>query len=195
MTRAPGPRSPAGNVGLGLLLLAVGRRRGFEQFGGSVQSFLSSLAPLIAFPLVGGGLLISMGGVRLGLTVLLASVCDVLIAPVVADVFCGWWRRRAAWARYATVIGWSQWLQGAVAGLLLAGGSLAQATGVSADAARLGVAAALFAYVAWLNWFIARHALGLSRGRAALLAAAVIVMQAAVVQGPASLAVVLQGKI
>jgi hypothetical protein len=183
MSRAPG--SATRSVGLGLILLAAGRRRALDQFGGSVQAVLASLAPLIAFPLVAAALLVIAHRPRLAATFLLAALCDVLLAPVIADAFCGLWNRRPAWGRYVTVTNWAQWLVGFVSiALLLAAGALP--AGIARPELLWAIAVRL--YEAWLQYFLARNALGLSRGRAVLLTLAIVAAQTAVQLGPNAIA-------
>lgn len=70
------------NVLVGIALLARGRAEGLAQFEDSVQAFLASLAPLIAFPLVRGVIAFSEGETVGTVTDLLATLC-ALIAPAV----------------------------------------------------------------------------------------------------------------
>ena len=59
---ARGQRSASGSIALGVMRLARGRADGLQQFGATREAFLGSLAPLIAFPLVGGALMLMGGG-------------------------------------------------------------------------------------------------------------------------------------
>ena len=46
------------------LLIGRGRREGLAEFGSSRDAFLASLAPLLAFPLVGAALMMAGGQSR-----------------------------------------------------------------------------------------------------------------------------------
>jgi hypothetical protein len=75
---ARGRPPPLGNIVLGVLRLARGRADGFRQFGATREAFLASLAPLIAFPLVGGMLMLLGGGGLTALGDLLATLCALV---------------------------------------------------------------------------------------------------------------------
>ena len=60
--RTRGQRPAPGSILVGIFRLARGRADGLGQFGATREAFLASLAPLIAFPLVGGVLMILGGG-------------------------------------------------------------------------------------------------------------------------------------
>ena len=59
---ARGQRPRPGSIVLGIARLARGRADGLRQFGATREAFLASLAPLVAFPLVGGVLMLLGGG-------------------------------------------------------------------------------------------------------------------------------------
>ncbi len=122
--RRRGPRR--GNIVLGMLLLARGKAEGFDQFGYTLQAFLSSLAPLIAVPVVGYLLLAAHGGepARAGgelgaLSDLLATICALLAPAVLSYELAKLWRRQALWLRFATALNWSQWVIPVLASVLL----------------------------------------------------------------------------
>ncbi len=188
MSTAP---ARASGVLLGIWQLARGRAEGFAQFGSSREGFLTSLAPLIAFPLVGAGLglLRGHGGAALG--DLLATLCALLAPPVLTHGFARAWRREAAWLRFATAFNWCQWAIPVVAtGLLLVLGVL-MALGLPDGVAGGMLLAGLIGYGLWLHWFLARHGLDLSGPRAALLVAAVNAGTALLVLTPTLIAAAL----
>ncbi|MFL5282653.1 MAG: hypothetical protein ACJ8AW_17120, partial [Rhodopila sp.] len=78
MTQRPPPRS----VLVGIMRIARGRADGIACFGASPQAFLSSLAPLLAFPLVGAVLAIFSEGPRRALTGLAVTLCALLTPAV-----------------------------------------------------------------------------------------------------------------
>lgn len=183
----------AGHIVLGILRLARGRADGLGQFGSTVQAFLSSLAPLVAFPLVGYLLLLMRGGGRhsgeLGaLADLLGTVCALLAPAVLSFELARLWHRQGLWLRYATALNWTQWAVPVLASglLLLVYPALAMA---ASPQLALGVVGILIGgYALWLHWFIARHGLALSSWRAVLLVFVVNLVTGLLVLGPRLLA-------
>ena len=163
-------RAPrVGNVLHGLLLLARGRAAGLTQFADTQEAFLASLAPLIAFPLVGAGFVLA-GGDPLGAARdFLATLCALLAPPVLSHFVAARWNREAQWMRYAVAFNWCQWAIPVVAAVLMLGMTMAIATGVPASAAGVAMIGALIGYGLWLHWFLAVRALQLGAGRAVLL--------------------------
>ena len=160
---------PIRNALLGIALVARGRRDGLAQFNASREAFLASLAPLIAFPLVGSGLMLLAGSGWDAAEDFLATICAVLAPPVLSQMLAQTWGREAAWLHYATAFNWCQWaVPGMAAALLLVLGFLLNA-GLSQSAAELIFVAGLVGYALWLHWFVTRHGLGLGPWRAALL--------------------------
>ena len=180
-TRAPRPN---GRIALGLLLIGTGRAAGFAQFGGNVDAFLASLAPLLAILIVLGGVVAWSGHPWAGLSAVLTGVCDLLAPAVIADLFCRLWHRRQHWALYANVLNCAQWLMIAVLLLLLPLASLGSAMGLSMQHAGLLLMALFGLYVLWFHWFAARHTLDLSRGRALLVMLAVVFGTGLILQAP-----------
>ena len=82
--RARRHASPLASIVLGIVRLARGRADGIRQFGATRDAFLASLAPLIAFPLVGGALMLLGGGGLGALSDLLATLCALLAPPVLS---------------------------------------------------------------------------------------------------------------
>jgi hypothetical protein len=156
-----GSREPR-RSGLGLILLAVGRADGFTHFGTDTDAFLASLAPLVAFALVIGGLVALSGHVLLGAELFLLWLTGILAPAVIAHPLCVRWQRHAYWPLYANILNWSKLLFLMVA-------PIAFGLAASAPAAGAVMALALFAYGFWFHWFVARGALRLSPVRALLL--------------------------
>jgi hypothetical protein len=186
--RASAPRPSPGSIVLGVMRLARGRADGFRQFGATREAFLASLAPLIAFPLVGGILMLLGGGGLGALADLLATICALVAPPVLSFEIARLWGREAAWLRFATAFNWCQWAIPVLGSVLLLLLGMLITVGLPRQLARILVVFGLVAYGLWLHWFLARHGLGLSRLRAALLVVGVNVATVIIVLGPTFLA-------
>lgn len=160
-----------GNIVRGVALLARGKAEGLDQFASTPQAFLSSLAPLVAFPLV--GFLLSVIGrpasALSALADLLGALCAALAPPVLSWEFARRWECTDRWLRYATALDWCQWVVPLLAALLLTLAYPVLASGLPGRAAIGVVGLVIVAYALWLHWFIARRGLGLSAGRAVIL--------------------------
>ncbi len=167
---APRPTILRGSSVLrGIVRVACGRADGIGQFAGTVQGFLASLAPLIAFPLVGTAFLLLDGNGTPAIADLLATIAVLLAPPVLSFELARLWGRQALWPRFATAFNWCQWLLPMLASvLLLVLGTLLRA-GLPENAVTGALVLGLGGYALWLHWFLARHGLALSRLRAALL--------------------------
>jgi hypothetical protein len=181
---SPGGPASAPNVLLGVARLARGRPDGFASFGDTKQAFLASLAPLIAFPLVGGGLLLVEGDGLPALTDMLATFCALLAPPVVSWRLARFWGREALWLRFATAFNWCQWTIPALAALLLLALGILMALGLPNSVAGAMALLGMVGYGIWLHWFLARRGLDLSAGRAVLFVLAVNLVTVAVIIGP-----------
>jgi len=169
---------------LGIFRVATGRPDGLAQFGDTAEAFLGSLAPLVAFPTVGTLLMLSQGGGIAALSDLLATICALLAPAVLSYELARRWGRAAAWTRFAVAFNWCQWAIPIMAlGLVVLAGMLL-ALGVPSDVGLVLVVAGLGGYGLWLHWFLARHALGLGAGRAAVLVVGVNFATIALVLAP-----------
>jgi hypothetical protein len=164
--------------------LARGRADGIGFFGSTAQAYLSSLAPLIAFPLVGAVLAIFTDGLRQAVTDLAMMLCALLTPAVVSYELARIWKREDAWARFATAFNWCEWILPVLACLLMVPLSLAIGLGMSENAAGGVLLGCLGLYGLWLHWFLARKALALSGFRAVLLVVLVNFATGLVVMGP-----------
>jgi hypothetical protein len=181
-------RGPTGSIVVGVMRLARGRADGFSQFGATRESFLASLAPLIAFPLVGGVLMLVGGGGTGALSDLLATLCALIAPPVLSYEIARLWHREAAWLRFATAFNWCQWAIPVLGSMLLLALGMLVALGLPRNAARVLALLGLVGYGLWLHWFVARHGLGLSRFRAAVLVVGINLVTIIIVVGPRFLA-------
>lgn len=180
--------APQKSILVGILRIARGRADGIEYFGSNSQAFLSSLAPLIAFPLVGAVLAMFDEGPRRALTGLAMTVCALLTPAVVSYELARLWKRADAWARFATAFNWCEWLLPVLACLVMVPLSMAISAGLDETAASLVLVSCLGCYGLWLHWFLARKALALSVSRAFVLVVLVNLGTVVAVMGPRLLA-------
>ena len=175
---------PRKSVIVGILRIARGRADGIDFFGSSPQAFLSSLAPLVAFPLVGAILGMFSEGPRSALTGLAMTVCALLTPAVISYELARIWKRSEAWVRFATAFNWCEWILPVLACLVMVPLSVAISAGMSEATASLVLVGCLGLYGLWIHWFLARKALGLSGFRAVALVFLVNLGTAVVVMGP-----------
>jgi len=190
----PGMKAKPGgqNILRGIVLLCRGRAAGFAEIGTGPEAFLSSLAPLIAFPLVGCGLMVAQGKTADALADFLATLIALLAPPVLSEEIARRWGRRDRWFRYATALNWCQWVLPLLAALLvLLAGFIVQA-GVPMRPTVISLCCVLLAYAFWLQWFLARRGLDLSGLRAAGLVLLVNLLTIVLVAGPQLLDLVAQ---
>ncbi|MGD0105110.1 MAG: hypothetical protein ABSC06_13865 [Rhodopila sp.] len=176
------------SVLVGILRVARGRADGVGYFGSSPQAFLSSLAPLVAFPLVGAALgLFTEGPIR-ALTGLAMTVCALLTPAVLSYELARFWRRADVWVQFATAFNWCEWILPVLACLVMVPLSVGISAGMTETTASLVLVGCLGVYGLWLHWFLARKALALSGFRALVLVLLVNFGTAVVVMGPRLLA-------
>ncbi len=190
VSQAP-PR--AKNILLGVIRVATGRADGIAQFGDTKEAFLASLAPLLAFPLVGALMMAAQGEGLAALSDLLATFCALLAPAVLSYEAARYWGRAAAWTRFAVAFNWCQWAIPVLAVLLAVLAGMLLALGAPSQAGVMVVVAGLAGYGLWLHWFLARHGLGLSAGRAALLVVGVNLATVLLVLGPSLVVLALGG--
>ena len=143
----------------GMFGLALGRVEAFREFGNTPAAFSASIAPLIAFPLVGAALLGLRGYWVYAASLMLSRLCGVLLQPVIVEFAARRLNRGERWLTTSTALNWSIWIifvlipAGMVvnAGLVSVAASLATALAMSA--------ALIGAYMLWLQAFILRTGL------------------------------------
>jgi hypothetical protein len=172
------------SVLLGMARVARGRPDGLSFFGATTQSVTASLAPLVAFPLVGGLLLLATGAWHDALSNLLATVCALMTPLAVSYELARLWGREEHWLRFATAFNWCQWILPLLGSLMLIVLSVAVGAGLSEHVAAAMVILGLGGYALWMHWFLARHGLVLGRWRAAGLVLAVNVTTVVLVVVP-----------
>lgn len=155
-------RRDGGNILRGILLLARGRATGIAEFGNTSDALAASLAPLIAFPLVGSAMIAMNGQPALAGLAFLSRLCGVLVLPVITQFYAKLTGRQEFWLRTATALNWSFWILIPI--LLVAAflGAMLVTTGLSEIRAEEIVIVLLAAYMLWLHWFIVRTGLRLS---------------------------------
>ncbi len=178
---------------IGAAQLALGRGEGIRRFGDTPQAFLASLAPLVAFPLVGAAILLLSGGGGGAVTTLLLTLVAQLAPALLSHALAVRWGREAEWLRYATAFNWCQWAIPVMAFLLLVLLQFALGAGMPDSVAATLLVFALAGYGIWLHWVIARHGLNLPKGRAALLVVLVNAGTLVLVMGPRLLQIGLNG--
>lgn len=153
----------------GMLLLASGRREGITCFEGTPDAFGAAIAPQLAMLIVGLLQVFLVSDKLLGLTKILLSLCVVLLPAVVSQFYAHRWGRDVLWLRYITAATWCNW----VVLLISLGATILAGVLFPAILTQPGFMGALVLSVAvyemWLQWYVARVGLGLSRGRALLL--------------------------
>jgi hypothetical protein len=180
--------APRKSIIVGIMRIARGRADGIDYFGSSPQAFLSSLAPLIAFPLVGAVIGLFTEGPRRALTGLAMTLCALLTPAVLSFELARVWKRTDAWMRFATAFNWCEWILPVVACVILVPLAVAVSAGMDEATATLLMMGCLGFYGLWLHWFLARKALALSGFRAFVLVFVVNLGTAAAVMVPRWLA-------
>lgn len=150
---------PRGNVLRGMFLLARGRVAGLEEFGNSTNALAASVAPLIAFPLVGSVLLAVNGDPKIAVLAFISRMCVVMALGLVTYEFARIWHRDEQWLRTVTALNWSFWILIPV--LLIAGmcGALLVSAGIAEKTAEDVMIGVMGAYLLWYHWFTVRNGL------------------------------------
>jgi hypothetical protein len=169
---------------IGVARLARFRADGLGAFDATPTGLLNALAPWLAFALVGFVLTLVTGAPASALGELLGVVVALLTPAVLSHGIARRWGREPAWMRYAVAVVWCQWVIPPAFLLTVMATSLLIAVGLPDDEAVLLGTLALLAYALSLNFFIARHALDLSRWRTAALLAIVNIGTGALVSAP-----------
>ncbi|HET7881619.1 MAG TPA: hypothetical protein VFL55_12085 [Acetobacteraceae bacterium] len=182
-----------GSITLGVMRLGRGRADGLQQFRATPEAFLASLAPLVAFPLVGSVLMLLDGGGLDAIEAFLATICALLAPLVLTYEVARLWHRQATWLRFATAFNWCQWLIPVVGGTILFALGVMVGLGLPRQLARVGFVLGVIAYGLWLHIFLARHGLGLTLSRAVAMVLGVNCATVVLVLGPRMLALAAGG--
>jgi hypothetical protein len=168
----------------GLFMLARGRVAGVLEFANSDDALFASLAPLIAFPLVGAGLKFLSGQPVAAAAWFLARLCAVLALPVIVREIARATGREAAWLRTATALNWSFWMVLPVLLVAAVIGAVLEAAGLNGTDAEFAALGAMLAWLLWYQWFIIRAGLQLGVWPAAAAICAISLAVAALTDGP-----------
>ncbi len=152
----------------GLLLLARGQKSGIVDFRNTMDAFTASLAPLIAFPLVGASLSALGGHWQVALVGFCARLCAVLVLPLLAYEFARLAGRETLWLRTAAALDWSFWMMIPVLFILALISSAMVAMGLPMQMAIYIILGAMGVYLLWYHWVIVRAGLEVSHVQAAL---------------------------
>lgn len=149
----------------GIIKLAYGNAKGIDEFSDAPESFAASLAPLIAFPLVGAVITGSSGSWKLALLAFVSRLCAVLVLPAIIYEFSRLYKRQGQWVRTATALNWCYWL--VLPAIMVAAvlGSVAVQFGVPMPHAEIAVLAAAGFYLLWNRWFVLKTGLKLNGWR------------------------------
>ena len=160
----------------GLIKLARGDAKEIEEFSGTPEAFSASLAPLIAFPLVGAFITAVGGDWKSALIGLLSRFCAVLALPLVAYEFARLFGKQSLWLRTATALNWSFWL--VLPAILVAAllGSILVQFGLPLTRAELAVLGLIGLYLLWNRWFVFKSGLQLNISRALLMLAVSLII-------------------
>jgi hypothetical protein len=173
-----------------MALLARGKRAGLAEFGDSTDALLASLAPLIAFPLVGAGWTAVSGQPEAALLGFLARLAAVLALPVITHAFAQACGQEALWRRTATALNWSFWLILPVLLVAAIAGAVLETAGVSMAGATYAALAIMLVYVLWLQWFVVQAGLRIGVLQAMLLTVMNFFAMGVLTEGPALLGLV-----
>ena len=183
-----GAMPPRQTVLVGILRIARGRADGIACFGATPRAFMASLAPLLAFPIVGAVLAMFSDGPRRALTGLGMTLCALLAPAVLSYELARLWKRSDAWMRFATAFNWCEWILPVVACLAMVPLTVAMSAGLDQNTASMALVIGLGCYGLWMQWFLASRALSLSGVRAAIFVVLVNLGTSLAVIGPAVLA-------
>lgn len=184
------------SIFIGIARLARFRSDGFAHFSATTQGVANSLAPLLAFPLVGAVLQLAQGQGHAALADLLATIIALLAPLVLTHALAARWGRQAEWNRYATASNWCQWaLPAMFVAMLMAMFLLASMGVVVGPEGSVIVLLGVVGYGIALHWFLARRGLDLPRGRAMVLVLVTDISTAALVLAPRLLADAMTGSL
>ncbi len=143
----------------GLVGLALGRVEAFREFRNTPAAFSASIAPLIAFPLVGAALLGLRGYWVYAASLMLSRLCGVLLQPVIVEFAARRLGRQERWLTTSTALNWSIWIIFVLIPAAMVVNDGLVSMGVGLPAALAMSAGMIGAYMLWLQAFILRTGL------------------------------------
>ncbi len=166
-----------------VLALLCGRSEGLSAFADTPQAVRAGLRPFVWMVGLLCGFLLLHGQILAALLMLMFMTSSILAPLVVSHALAERLRIAAGWYRYAAAFLWCQWgltvlllVVMFVLSLGMVGAMGEQAlenemllAGRLAEAMQF-LALIAFGYMVWLQWFLARHALGANGSQAVLLA-------------------------
>ncbi len=182
------PRGTMSPILRGMTLIARGRAQGLNCFRDTPRAYFYSLVPglgILAGAIVEG--LAEQDGLK-AMADIPGTLCVLLAPSVLSFELARLWGREAFWYRYIVAFNWCQWLLPVLGFLLIVVMALAQGGGVPGQPGIRLLFFGLAIYAMWLNWFLARHGLALTVGRAITLVAVVNLGTLAIVFLPTLLA-------
>ncbi|MDE8342700.1 MAG: hypothetical protein POG24_02645 [Acidocella sp.] len=178
----------------GLFLLARGRAAGMADFANTSNSLTASMAPLIAFPLVGALLLLMKGDVTDALISFTAQLCVALAPSLITYEFARGWGREDVWLRTASALNWSFWIVLPLLMLAAMLGAMLVTLGVQNNIAEAIMITVMGAYIMWLHWFIVRTGLSIGVWQAILLVVITNIVIGLLALGPDLIDMAMGGK-
>jgi len=169
----------------GIVRLARFRAEGFAEFDTTNRALLTSLVPLIVFPVL---MQITQGLWTQALFDLFFTTVTLLTPLVVTEFLARRWGREALWVRFAVASNWCQWVLPAMLMVALLVLRIGAHLGLPMDGNVIApclVVLALYGIV--LQWFLARRGLDLSAGKAVLMVLAADLSTALLVGVPTML--------
>lgn len=160
----------------GIIKLAYGRAKGIDEFSSTAEAFTASLAPLIAFPLVGAVITGVGGNWKLAILEFLSRICTVLVLPVVTYEFARVFNRKSQWLRTATALNWCFWLVVPAVFLAAIAGSIIAQFGLPLERVAVVVIGIAALYLLWNRWFILKSGLQINGWRAAIVMVVIMLL-------------------
>ena len=169
-------------------MIARGRAEGLNCFRDTADAVVISFTPGIGLLLA--AVVTSLAGAGGGAVLrdIPITLCVLLAPSVLSFELARFWGRDAFWNRYMCAFNWCQWVLPIVGFVLILGLGVARTMGIGGGIGPRTIFVGLACYALWMNWFIARNGLALSRGRAIGFVAAVNLGTMAVIIVPSVLA-------
>jgi hypothetical protein len=153
----------------GLWRLAKGERAGITEFGGELEHFYASLAPLIGIPLAGALVMALQGAWQPALVGFLSRFVAVLLLPLVVYESARLFKREEFWMRTATALNWSVLMLFPAFAVAVVIGSILAQCGLAMTLAEMLTLALMCLYLIWYRLFALAAGLGLNFWQAGVI--------------------------